>query len=117
MGIYKLMEENVLLRDAGSRMTRHADIKLGDVVTRLVEKQISPRQARFGQLADAWNQLLPAELRKHCRLADFSAGRLKVTADSSAYVYELQLCSDELLKQLQRQCPVARLTKIKVTIG
>ncbi len=111
------MDENVRLRDIGSRTRPQGSIRLGDVVTRLLENRISPQQARYGQLADAWNQLLPAELKKHCRLADFSAGRLKVTADSSAYVYELQLCSSELLSQLQQQCPAARITKIKVTMG
>ena len=111
------MEENLRLRNTGSRMMPQGSIRLGDVVTKLLEKQISPQQAKYGRLADAWNQLLPAELKKHCRLADFSAGRLKVTADSSAYVYELQLCSSELLKQLQQQCPAAGITKIKVTMG
>ncbi len=111
------MEENMQVRDSASRTMPQSSIRLGDVVTKLLEKQISPQQARYGRLADAWNRLLPAELKKHCRLADFSAGRLKVTADSSAYVYELQLCSSELLKQLQQQCPAVGITKIKVTIG
>ena len=111
------MEENLRVRDGQSRMMPKGSVKLGDVVAQLLQDRISPQQAKYGQLADAWSQLLPEEMKKHCRLADFSAGRLKVTADSSAYVYELQLCSNELLRQLQQQCPAARLTKIKVTIG
>jgi len=111
------MEENLQLRNSASRMTPKSAIKLGDVVTKLLEDRISPQQARYGQLADVWNRLLPAELKKHCRLADFSAGRLKVAADSSAYMYELRLCSSELLRQLQQQCPAARITKIKITMG
>ena len=98
------MEENVILPEIGSRTRPQSAIKLGDIAVKLLENRISPLQAKYGQLADAWNQLLPQQLREHCRLADFSAGRLKVTADSSAYVYELQLCSSELLKQLQQQC-------------
>ena len=111
------MEENVRLRDIGSRTRPQNSLKLGDIAAQLLENRISPQQAKYGQLADVWSQLLPQELKKHCRLADFSAGRLKVTADSSAYVYELQLCSSELLRQLQQQCPAARITKIKITMG
>lgn len=111
------MEEKVLLRDIGSRTRPQNSLKLGDIATQLLENRISPQQAKYGQLAEAWNRLLPQQLKEHCRLADFSAGRLKVTADASAYVYELQLCSSELLRQLQQQCPAARITKIKVTMG
>ncbi len=111
------MDENVQLRDGQTRMMPPGSVKLGDVVTKLLENRISPQQARYGQLADAWDRFLPEELKKHCRLTDFSGGRLKVAADSSAYLYELQLCSAELLKLLQAQCPAARLTKIKITMG
>ncbi|MHC4494517.1 MAG: hypothetical protein ACYSYM_01700 [Planctomycetota bacterium] len=37
--------------------------------------------------------------------------------DSSSYMYELQLCSSELLEELQQQCPKARLTRIKFTVA
>ena len=107
------MEES--LRIGG--MERQGSARLGDIASLLLDERISPQQAKYGQLADAWSQLLPAELHKHCRLADFSSGRLKVAADSSAYVYELQLCSHELLRALQQMCPATRITKIKVTIG
>ncbi len=92
-------------------------VRLGDVVEQFLTEQVSPKQARFGAVAELWNQLLPEELCRHCEIVDISGGRLKVKVDSPAYKYELQLCSSELLKELQQQCPKARLTEIKFVFG
>jgi len=87
---------------------------LGQVAQQLLDKRISPQQARFSEIAEAWDRLLPAELCGHCEIIDISGGQLTVQVYSPSYKYELQLCSSELLKELQRQCPRVRLAKIKV---
>jgi hypothetical protein len=91
--------------------------KVGDLVETFVTKWVSPRQVRFGAVVEVWSQLIPDELCKHCEIVDISSGQLKVRVDSPAYKYELQLCSSELLKELQQQCPKARLTEIKFVFG
>ena len=113
-------EDEQLLRDAvKGRLVKKFDrtAKVGDVVQMFVTKWVSPRQARFGAVVEVWSQLIPAELCKHCEIVDVSGGQLKVRVDSPSYKYELQLCSSELLKELQQQCPKARLTKIKFVIA
>jgi len=90
---------------------------LGQVARQLMDKRISPQQARFSQVAEVWSRLLPAELCGHCEITDISNGHLEVQADSPSYMYELKLCSSELLEELQRQCPRVRLTKIKLVIA
>ncbi len=90
---------------------------LGQVAQQLLDKRISPQQARFRQIAEAWSRLLPAELCGHCEIVDISGGQLNVQVDSPSYKYELQLCSSELLEELQRQCPRVRLTKIKLVVA
>jgi hypothetical protein len=64
-----------------------------------------------------WEQLLPAELRQHCKLAGISGGQLKVLMDSPVYLHELRLCGAELTRELQRRCPKARIRTIKFSIG
>jgi len=44
-------------------------------------------------------------------------GRLEVLVDSPAFRYQMQLCSGELLTELQRRCPRARIKSINFTIG
>ena len=109
-------KDEQILRDAvKGRLVKKFDrtAKVGDVVQTFVTKWVSPRQARFGAVVEVWSQLIPAELRKHCEIIDISGGQLKVRVDSPSYKYELQLCSSELLKELQQQCPKVRLTEIK----
>jgi len=95
----------------------NSTVTLGDVVQNFMTKWVSPRQARFGAVAELWSQLLPAELCQHCEIVDISGGQLKVRVDSPAYKYELQLCSSEILEELQQQCPKARLTEIKFVVA
>ncbi|MDD5326633.1 MAG: DciA family protein [Phycisphaerae bacterium] len=90
---------------------------LGDVLSGLMENRISPQQERFGLITDAWSQLLPVELCRHCKIVEVSGGRLKVSVDSSAYMYEMQLLSSELLKELASMCPQAKIREIKFAVG
>lgn len=115
--IRKLMgeDEQLLNKAVEGRRIRKSDrtVRLDAVVEQFLTEQVSPKQARFGAVAELWSRLLPEELCRHCEIVDVSSGKLKVRVDSPAYKYELQLCSSELLKELQQQCPKARLTEIK----
>ena len=90
---------------------------LGQIVQQVLDGQISPRQAIFSKVAETWRQMLPAELGMRCEITDISGGQLVVKVDSPPYMYELQLCSSELLAELRQQCPRARLTKIKFVVA
>jgi hypothetical protein len=92
-------------------------VKLDDAVRQLLDEHISPMQAKYSEVAELWSQLLPSELCRHCEIVDISGGELKVRAVSPAYKYELQLCSSEILEELQQQCPRVRLTKIKFVVS
>ena len=114
------MDEDQQLRNIirwRTKSNSNRTAKLGDTVKQLMENQISPQQARFGPIAELWSQLLPAELHRHCKLADISGGQFKVLVDSPTHLYELQLCSSQLLEELQQQCPRARIKKIKFAVG
>jgi predicted nucleic acid-binding Zn ribbon protein len=90
---------------------------LGQVAQQLMDRQISPRQAVFSDVTETWSRVLPAELSRHCEIVDISGGLLRVRVDSPSYMYELRLCSSELLEELQQHCPKARLTRIKFVVA
>jgi hypothetical protein len=92
-------------------------VSLGQVAKQLLTERISPKQAKFSQVDEVWRDLLPAELLRHCEIVGISGGQLDVQVDSPSYVYELQLCSSELLSELQQKCPRVRLTRIKFTVA
>jgi hypothetical protein len=87
--------------------------RIGDLVSSFVER-LSPACGQFDSVTQALATLLPAGLRAHCRIAGVSNGCLKVAADGSSYMFELQLCKAVLLRELQRVCPAAKVRRIEV---
>ena len=90
---------------------------LFDIVSRMVDKQITPAHNIFTSVRKLWDSTLPAQLRDHCKIDGIVNGQLKVIADSPAYKYEFQLCCGQLLSYLQQNCPAARIKQIRVTIA
>jgi len=91
--------------------------KLGDVLAVLMESKIAPEQEQFSSVYEIWQQLLPPELCKHCRIDSISKGQLKVLVDSPSYMYQLQLCQTDILAGLRSQCPQFRITRLKFAAG
>ena len=91
--------------------------RLGEIVKTIMETQIKPIQTRMDLVREAWSRIVPPGLLSHCRIQEVKGSILKVSVESSAYRYELQLCSQALLKELQFQVPQAQLRSIKLIIG
>jgi len=90
--------------------------KLGDLLPGFVNG-LTPAHTHYDSVAQAWEELLPGGLRAHCRIAGMGNGCLKVLADGSSYLFELQLCKAVLLRELQRVCPAAKIRRIDVGMG
>jgi hypothetical protein len=106
--------------NAGKRQLRRKSeeaIRLGVVATEFLEERLSPRQAHFEAIIELWEQLLPPDLYRHCKIVDITGSELKVLVDSSAYMNELRWCSSDLLEEFRQRCPRARIRTIKLTVG
>jgi predicted nucleic acid-binding Zn ribbon protein len=90
---------------------------VGQTVSRLMDQQIAPNCKKLMPVLELWKQMLPADIQKHCKIAGLKGRQLEVTTDSSSYAYELKLCSQELVSQIQQNCPAAKVEKIKIIIG
>jgi hypothetical protein len=90
--------------------------RIGHLVSGFVER-LSPVCSQYDSVAQALASLLPETLRAHCRIAEVRHGCLKVAADGSSYLFELQLCKAVLLQELQRVCPAAKVRRIEVGMG
>jgi len=114
------MEEHEQLYNAAKwRAKRQPDgtVRLGDIVEDYIDNQVSPQQARFELITRQWDQMLPVELRRHCKIVDICGGQMEVLVDSPPHMHELRLCSPELLAEMQQRCPKARIKKIKLAVG
>jgi len=86
---------------------------MGDITSAFVER-LRPVHSQYDSISEAWENLLPGGLQRHCRIGAINNGCLKVMADGSSYMYELQLCKAVLLRELQHLCPAARVRRIEV---
>ena len=77
-------------------------------------ERLAPVHAKCSSVAEAWDMILPMNLREHCWIGSITGGSVKVVVDTASYMYELQLCKDELLLELQRLCPRAGLRRMQV---
>lgn len=89
--------------------------KIGDLISGFVDR-LSPVHSQYDSVAQAWENLLPGNLRAHCRIGGVGNGCLKLLADGSSYLFELQLCKAVLLRELQRVCPAAKIRRIDVAM-
>ena len=92
-------------------------VRLGDAAEVFMEERAGPARRSSGSLEQAWAALVPGGLAGHCRLDGLRAGRLRVLVDSPAHLYELRLCSKELVARLRGLCPEARIREIRLAIG
>lgn len=90
---------------------------LSDTVQRLMDNQISPARAKLGPVVELWSKMLPADMQQHCKIVGLKGRVLEVMTDSPSYGHELRLCSEELIREIQQNCPASKVEKIKFVIG
>jgi hypothetical protein len=91
---------------------------LGPDLVSFFKQNVEKRHAKFGKIGDAWSQLVPELLDRHCCLESFYRGHLTVLVDSSPHLYDLkQLLLSGLQQQLLLACKSAGLRKITLKPG
>jgi hypothetical protein len=91
---------------------------IGPDLVAFFKNNVQKRQAKFGKISEAWTQLVPEILERHCALESFYRGQLTVLVDSSPHLYELrQLLLSGLERQLLVACKSASLRKIVLKPG
>jgi len=91
--------------------------RLGDLIHTIMERSIKPSQKRVNPVVEAWLSIVPPGLAPYCRVKGVVKAELRIGVDSPVYLYELQLCSQDLLKALQEKVPRAGLRRIKFILG
>ncbi|MFC1761331.1 DUF721 domain-containing protein [Planctomycetota bacterium] len=105
-----------LLREDFIINGRYRPHALGDLVSHLMDARVRPRKQTDDPVRNAWEQVVPPGLAEHCRIKTFVCGRLSITVDNPAYLYELQLCRAELQQAIQALLPQTRINNIKLTL-
>jgi len=85
------------------RARRTAPAPLGDLVNRAFHRHGWSRADSHLHVFEAWQSILPAEMRERCRAVSFRAGKLTVAVDSSPLLEDLSsFRAPELLRVLNQ---------------
>jgi hypothetical protein len=111
----KVISLHMLLTNKKRPETRDA-ARLGDVLLPWFEKTVAKPTAKLEQVAELWQEHVPANIVRHCRLAGFHRGTLSVQLDSAAVRVELETrLRSGLLRVLQTSSRGA-LFRVKTSI-
>jgi hypothetical protein len=82
-----------------------------------LQRQLTRTQKQVGAFADAWDTCVPAGLRDRCRVETMRGGTVRVTASSSAIVFQLdRALRSGLLRELRAACSTT-ITRVDVKVG
>jgi len=86
---------------------------LANLVGRFLEER-SVELENSGRIIDAWDKIVPENLRPHCRLGGLQNGILTIEADSGPCLYQLKTLSNEMVRRFRQLCPSAKIQKIRL---
>ncbi|MBN1556094.1 MAG: DUF721 domain-containing protein [Phycisphaerae bacterium] len=90
---------------------------LGAVLGAFMKHHLGRRVKQLSELAILWDEIIPADLRRHTALDHFQRGVLTVMVDSASHRFQLQtLLRDGLLKAI-RQRFTGALDRIRLVPG
>ena len=112
----KMDKEEQLRNITKYKRPRVACSKLGDVLNKFVDEGVSVRYKRFSKVSEVWDEMLPDELARHCKLDGIDGGVLRVVVDKPSYRYELETCKHEILKRMNQEQPGIKIKEIKAAI-
>lgn len=90
--------------------------RIGDLVKDILA-MCQDKKAKADPVLTAWQQVLPPGLAQHCRVKNVVGTRLHVLVDTPAYLYEMQLCNNDVLRAMQGLCSRPRIDSIKLSLG
>ncbi len=111
-------DQEKLRRICKQRQLRPGAKQFGVSVDHFMRRVVIPRHKKLSQLAQAWGELLPAELQEHSCLDEFRRGNLRVLVDSSVHFAELDmLVRAGLADEMRQKCPSLPIARIKLLRG
>jgi len=111
----KVISLHTLLTNKKRPETRDA-ARLGDVLLPWFEKTVAKPAAKLEGVAELWQEHVPANILRHCRLVGFVKGTLTVALDSTTVRAELETrLRSGLLRMLQTESRGA-LFRVKTNV-
>ena len=99
------------------RQIRDRVAPLSSPLATLMKHTLGKRVRQLSQIAGAWDELIPDNLREHTALETYSRGTLTVIVDSSPHRFQLKTLLDGGLHKALQQRVICPINKIRLVPG
>lgn len=90
---------------------------ISEPITMLMKHTLSRKVKQLGQLARAWDEIIPEQIAEHTALESFSRGVLTVMVDSAPHRFQLRTLLDGGLTDVLRRRFGGALNKVRLLPG
>ena len=87
---------------------------IGDIVKNIIGRMAQRQPDAQHQLEQAWTEILDDKKRAHTRLIGIRDGKVSVLVDSPAWLYQMNINKETILKKLRERIPKAVQIQFKV---
>lgn len=110
------MKEDDLLKGASSWQWKPkvTSSRLGDEMFAYFEQR-SRTFEKNSTIIDAWQEIVPPDMQRVCRLDKCVGNTLYVQVMPGVYMHQVQMLTAEWIDQLRQRCPRCGITKMRLT--
>lgn len=90
---------------------------IGGVLKDVLEKLSQAKKGGISEIVARWPALAGRELARHTRPANLRSRTLLVNVDESAWLYQVNLQKEALLKAVQKKMGKQKIQEIRFRIG
>ena len=92
-------------------------IRLTDALERVLGSLDAPPADLLATVFRRWEEVVGAEVARHCRPAAIEDGRLVVLASDSVWASEVQWLANEVLDRINKMSATGRLESVTVRVA
>lgn len=96
---------------------RDEPIELGDALERVLGSLGAPSADLLTTVFQRWEEVVGAEVARHCRPAAVEGGRLVVLASDPAWASEVRWLADEVVARVNELSSTDRLSSVEVRVA
>ena len=88
--------------------------QIKDIVNSVLNKLVPQEVSNLGNIEEIWQEIAGQRIQRHTHIAGLKKNQLIVDVDSSAWIYQLNLLKNKLLKDIQEHIPEIKSIYFKI---
>ncbi len=87
---------------------------IGSVITQIFSRLSGGQPSLQERIQQAWDTVIDKKIKGHSKIEGFAEGVLLVCVDSSAWLYQLTVEKEDLLRKMKKEIPQIQSIRFKI---